>query len=112
MNPGKQYSDVVGTPCQTRLQFRVLILFNESKLHALTWAHSNPLLPFKKLKPNVLLYPCCLQLSTLQITQLADFSAGLRHKTIRLFHRVEKELGEKKNAYAKPNWQQGIISDF
>lgn len=51
------------------------------------------------------------KLSILQVIHLADFSAQLRKKNIRLFHGVEKEL-EKKNAYAKPNWQQGIISDF
>lgn len=111
MNPGKQHSDDVGILCQTTLQSRVLISFNKSKLHTLTRAHPNLLLPLKKLKLNVLLYPCCLHLSILQITQLFEFSAGLRQKNFRLFHRVAKELG-KKIAYAKPNWHQGIISDF
>jgi len=103
MSLGKQHSDVVGILCQTRLQCRVLVQFNESKLNTLTWARPNLLLPFKKLKPSVLPYPCFFQFSILKITQLADFSAGLRKKNIRLFHGMEKELG--KNAYAKPNWQ-------
>lgn len=59
---------------------------------------------------GVLPYPRFFQLSMLQITQLADFSAGLRKKNSRLFHGVEKEL--EKIADAKPNWQEGIISGF